>query len=206
MESLIDALQRITPWYEDPDGEVPPTFPRGLPYEELTKLLEYLPFQLPEEVCELYQWCNGSENPLAVGRRLQHTDVYTYDIGYMAKARVIPLKDAIDLWLESNDENTITQTWYHFPIFSHENGLIVIVGSEQMEDSSAIWDVDGLEDKLSEPIFPTLASMMTGIADVIEAEHEFLDDLGNFNQRGYWDACNKIWQKYYLPRKHSYYR
>jgi hypothetical protein len=175
MESLIDAIQRITPWYGDPDEEVPPTFPCGLPDEELSELLGYLPFQLPEEVCELYQWCNGSRNPLAVNRPLQHTDVYKYDI-CCAIAGVIPLKEAIRLWFESNDENTITHTWYHFPIFSHENGLIVVVGSEQMEESSAIWDVDGLEEQLSEPVFPSLTSMTTGVADVIETEHEFVDD------------------------------
>jgi hypothetical protein len=73
-------------------------------------------------------------------------------------------------------------------------------------ESSAIWDVEGLEEQLSEPVFPSLTSMMTGVADVIETEHEFVDDLGNFNQQAYEYACHKIWQKYYMSRKHSYYQ
>jgi hypothetical protein len=195
MEPLIEALQRITPWYQDPDQEVPPTFPRGLPLEDLKNLLEYLPFQLPEEVCEIYQWSNGSRNPLAVDRQLQNTDVYRYDTD-IGRVSLIPLKDAIDLWFYDNDEDEITSTWYHFPIFSHENGLIVIVGSDQMEDSSPVWDVDRLDDELREPVFPDLTNMMTGIADTIETEQMFWDDLGYFNAEGYWEAHKLIWRKY----------
>lgn len=198
MESLVNILQRITPWYQDPDQEIPPTFPSGLSIEELKNLLEYLPFQLPEEVCELYQWCNGSRNPMAVGRMLQHTDIYQYNIDYMPKASLMPLKDAIDLWFYDNDEDEITPTWYHFPIFSHENGLIVVVGSNQMEEESPIWDVDYLDEELRKPVFPNLKSMMTGIADVVELEREFLDDLGRFDERGYWDACKTVWEKYHV--------
>jgi hypothetical protein len=39
--------------------------------------------------------------------------------------------------------------------------------------------------------------MMTGIADVIEAEREFWDDLGYFNDdREYWNVCKSIWKRY----------
>jgi hypothetical protein len=196
MSSLIEALQRITPWYQDPESEAPQTFPHGLPFEEVENWLGALPFQVPQEVYEIYRWCNGRVNPSAVGRIPQSTDVYIYNIDYMAKASVIPLKEAVDLWFESNDEERITETWYNFPVFSHENGLIVIVGNEQKQESSPVWDLDWLDDELREPVFPNITSMMTGIADATEAEREFWDDLGYFNEQEYRDVYKSIWQKY----------
>ncbi|MEA5549705.1 hypothetical protein VB713_01705 [Anabaena cylindrica UHCC 0172] len=196
MSSLIETLQRITPWYRDTDYEVIQTFPHGLPFEDVENWLGALPFQVPQEVYEIYQWCNGRVNPTAA-RQMPQTDVYFYNIDYMANASVIPLKESVDLWFENNDEDQITKTWYHFPVFSHENGLIVIVGSDQQQESSPVWDVDWLNDELGKPVFPNITSMMTGIADVIEAEREFWDDLGYFNDdREYWNVCKSIWKKY----------
>jgi hypothetical protein len=157
MESLINALQRITLWYQDSEQGEPETFPKGLSFEDLTRLLGYLPFKLPEEVCVLYQRCNN----------------YQYDINYIPKPSIIPLKEAMDLWFEENDEEKVTPTWYQFPVFSHENGLFVIVGGDEMEDSSPVWDVNWLDDELREPVFPDIASMMTGIADGLEAERKY---------------------------------
>lgn len=196
MSPLIEALKRITPWYKDPGCEAPQTFPHGLSLEEVENWLGALPFQVPQEIYEIYQWCNGRVNPMVTGRMLQAIDVYIYNIDYMAKASVIPLKEAVDLWFEKNDEEQITETWYHFPVFSHENGLLVIVGSEQMQESSAVWDVDWLDDELRDPVFPDITSMMTGIADVIEAERQCWDDSGYCDEQEYWNMYKSIWQKY----------
>ena len=63
MSELIDALDRIVNWLEKHPSEKYASvdvLQPGLHYEEIDRRVADLPFKLPEEVYEIYQWRNGT--------------------------------------------------------------------------------------------------------------------------------------------------
>lgn len=57
MSQLTDALERIFRWMEQ--HELERNFEPGLNLSKIEAITKYLPFLLPEEVCDLYRWRNG---------------------------------------------------------------------------------------------------------------------------------------------------
>ena len=63
MSELTDALNQIVSWLEKHPSEKyasADVLQPGLSYEEIDRRVADLPFKLPEEVYELYQWRNGT--------------------------------------------------------------------------------------------------------------------------------------------------
>lgn len=68
MSELTLALERINTWYQEKKSES--IFQAGLSRSSIDQLVKDLQFSIPEEVYELYQWCNGSsEEPIAFGQQ-----------------------------------------------------------------------------------------------------------------------------------------
>ncbi|WP_375510108.1 SMI1/KNR4 family protein [uncultured Nostoc sp.] len=59
MSLLTDALDRIINWLQQNKPSYASSLQPGLTYEEIEKKVKNLPFSLPREVYELYQWRNG---------------------------------------------------------------------------------------------------------------------------------------------------
>lgn len=66
MSTLIEKLEFIWHWLEeinpDPDRYEFRLYQPGLSRSQITTLTKDLPFQLPEEICQLYEWCNGASS------------------------------------------------------------------------------------------------------------------------------------------------
>lgn len=63
MSALTNALERILNWWKK-NGyeEVVSNLQSGLNSAEIEEIVKYLPFKLPHEVWEIYQWRNGSRD------------------------------------------------------------------------------------------------------------------------------------------------
>ncbi|MEH1934323.1 MAG: hypothetical protein V7L14_11495 [Nostoc sp.] len=59
MSLLTDALDRILNWLQQKKPFYASSLQPGLVYEEIEEKVKSLPFRLPREVYELYQWRNG---------------------------------------------------------------------------------------------------------------------------------------------------
>ena len=59
MSLLTDALDRIQNWLQQNKPSYAYSLQPGLAYEEIEEKVKNLPFRLPKEVYELYQWRNG---------------------------------------------------------------------------------------------------------------------------------------------------
>lgn len=64
MSELTSALERINSWHQEKKGKS--VFQPGLSRRAIDELVKGLQFPVPEEVYELYQWCNGSSETPAV--------------------------------------------------------------------------------------------------------------------------------------------
>lgn len=58
MSDLTLALERISTWYQEKQSRS--VFQPGLSRNTIDELVQDLAYPLPEEVIELYEWCNGS--------------------------------------------------------------------------------------------------------------------------------------------------
>ena len=61
MSALTEALERILKELQKNRPAVASTLQSGLTYKEIQETITNLPFCLPNEVYELYQWRNGNE-------------------------------------------------------------------------------------------------------------------------------------------------
>lgn len=59
MSELLTALNRIRAYLESYHPNVVAKLPPGLSFEEIRENFQSLPYQLPQEVYELYRWCGG---------------------------------------------------------------------------------------------------------------------------------------------------
>jgi hypothetical protein len=200
MSSLIDALKRITPWYQSPKHSRPSRFPYGLSSDEIEQQLTVLPFRLPLEFYEIYQWCNGSKNPEATDD-YQPESSHEYNI-LIAEAQFFDLETAVKLWVDSDrsyGRGVGKDASLNFPLMHHENGIMVVVGSQEQQPASPVWDISFLNDSLREPEYPSVTKMMTAVAEVEEKEREFWsnsDELGYFDSKGFAKVSWEIREKY----------
>jgi cell wall assembly regulator SMI1 len=62
MSQIAKELQYISAWLEYLNPDFVDCYNRGLTRQKINELTKDLPFKLPEEVYELYQWGNGVAN------------------------------------------------------------------------------------------------------------------------------------------------
>lgn len=60
MSELTSALERIAAWYQKNMPQSCPVFQLGISRTDINELVKDLEFLVPDEVYELYEWCNGS--------------------------------------------------------------------------------------------------------------------------------------------------
>lgn len=140
MSVLIEKLEFIWDWLEninpDPERYEFKLYQPGLSRSQITTLTKDLPFQLPEEICQLYEWCNGASslfdtnsvtsqgNYLRLGDYFLFKDQLHNDI----PMEFYPLETAIEDYMikmsqlnAGSDENYEEKDW------------LVIAGSEAAE-------------------------------------------------------------------------
>jgi cell wall assembly regulator SMI1 len=87
MSELTLALERISTWYQEKESRA--IFQPGLSRSEIDNLVKDLQFFVPDELYELYQWCNGSSKvPIILNQRW-----------------LLPLEEAISLRQDSGGLN-----------------------------------------------------------------------------------------------------
>ena len=62
MSDLTDALERILSWIQRVSPSLTLSLKPALSYLQIREVIKELPFDLSEEVYELYQWHNGTSN------------------------------------------------------------------------------------------------------------------------------------------------
>lgn len=67
MSLLTESLEQILIQLEQKDPEIAASLQPGLTREEIDEIAMNLPFKLPEEVYELYQWRNGMSEDVGFG-------------------------------------------------------------------------------------------------------------------------------------------
>ncbi|MDY7015559.1 MAG: HEAT repeat domain-containing protein, partial [Cyanobacteriota bacterium] len=167
MTILQEALENFLNWLQQHRPEYAAYLKPGLTCEQIRQQVEILPFQLPHEVFQLYQWRNGTE--------LDYFLPYYY---------FLPLEEAIEQYhvqatmLRQQKEqleqyypqatmprdpcNSLNLYW--FPIFYEPIEQLFVVGHDEQRDSSPVIYYFG-EDGSSNIFCSNLTTMILTMAD-----------------------------------------
>ncbi|MEH1820035.1 MAG: SMI1/KNR4 family protein [Nostoc sp.] len=175
MSQLTDALDRILNWLQQNKPSYASSLQPGLTYEEIEEKVKNLPFRLPREVYELYQWRNGMIDD---------------DSEFFSYYRFIPLEEALQLEKEISKNFGLSLPFGWFPIFDFENEGFAIIGAEENTESSPV-----LNTYLSDDIrYTNLTNMMQCIAECYEINAYYIDESGHLKQDN--KLAKTILQKY----------
>lgn len=151
MSDLIEALQSITKWVRQYMPQHPAIMNAGLTSEAINSKVKDLPFQLPEEIYELYQWHNGGKNPFI-----------PYPEGWDLTS-FFSLDEAIDEALSWKGSFTL------FPLFAIEDGGYFIICTREKSQKAPVYYSDIPEQAIErEPRYSSLTSMMEEIWDELQ--------------------------------------
>jgi cell wall assembly regulator SMI1 len=194
---LSQALERIWNWFQV-NAPVMLTFLQpGLTYGHIDAQQD-LPFRVPEEVYQLYQWHNGSS-----------AEQY---IEFLPHYRFLSLEDGIaqyqmtvEIWRDvSETENHDGWGWFEgwFPLFAEDaNFYIVEVQSQPKTTAPIIHFSEYGEHKLT---FNSLTDMMVAIAECLETDAYFSPQAEYGDIYFYLDVAYtrkaQIWLKYQPQR------
>lgn len=156
MSTLTDALDRLLVWLQQHSPDAVSNFSPGLALSEITVKLNQLPFRVPEEVYELYQWRNG--NP--------------YD-GVFVYHRLLDLDSALECaatindsyWLEIREQDGTPQ--HLLPLFDFDGEYFAVPGSDTSAPHSPVFHI-GCDDGSLSLAFTSLTNMMLAIAECYE--------------------------------------
>ncbi|MGM3308483.1 hypothetical protein ACSQ6I_21325 [Anabaena sp. WFMT] len=134
MSQLIKLLRLVESWVQqyNSDELAQVKMRPGLTVQQIEEKLSGLPYKLPREIVELYQWHNGGHESF----------LPSPDGGYDLQV-FFYLDEAISTAMDWNDG--IFPNRNAFPLFSVEDVIYWTVGSEEQQELAPIYSSDDAE-------------------------------------------------------------
>lgn len=190
MSPLTDALNRIQAWLQSNYPVVADSITPGLSLEEIQEITQVLPFSLPDDVYELYQWSRGHAP--------ETQTIYTHMFEPYEGMALCSLETAIEILPIFEDEFEECAVKYIgkplFPIFQTDASYLCVVGESDNKESSPIIFVSEINETRNR--YTSLTSMMLTLADCFEA------GAVSFNEKGYSNWYGEKFASIYL--KHNF--
>jgi hypothetical protein len=171
MSQLKNALDRIKTWLTNNCPVVAENITPGLNSEEIQAIVKVLPFSLPEEIYEFYQWSRGH-----YGEALNSIAFDPYEVMFQAS-----LEYAIELYstLERADADECITDYINrplFPIFDFNSASLCVIGNWDDKKSSPIILVSNINQITTR--YTNLTSMMLTVAESFESGAFSLEEDG----------------------------
>jgi SMI1 / KNR4 family (SUKH-1) len=148
MSLIVDALERIRSWLQQNYPAIA-SFPHpGLTPTQIQDITKNLPFQVSEEVYELYQWRNGTK----------------YGHIFFPFTTFYSLEESLKISQFKIEEKSFYP--YGLIIFSTDRHLYYVKSSDEQNKFSAIWRTN--EDRESEICYVNLTNLIGAIAECYE--------------------------------------
>lgn len=179
MSLLTDALNRIRAWLHSNCPAAAESITPGLSLSEIQEITRTLPFSLPHEVYELYQWSRGH----AQETQTTYTSIFDPYEGMT----LCSLRRGIQILPSFEDElDEIAVRYINkplFPVFEFDCSYLCVIGDWEDKESSPIIFVSEINDIINR--YTSLTSMMLTLAECFETGTFFLDE----------DKCNNCDKK-----------
>lgn len=190
---LSQALERIHLWFQVNAPVVAGALQPGLTHEQISTQVQDLPFCLPQEVYQIYQWHNGS----SAQQRVE----------FLPQYRFLSLEEALDqyqitveIWRQSVSETEQLQSWCPrpegwFPLFAEDGNFYMVVGQPSPKTTAPIIHFSEYGD--NGLVFNSLTDMMLAVAECLETGTYFLYEDTSCYLNWKDDATEaEIWLKY----------
>lgn len=148
--TIAEILDKITE-YTVVNPHLKPNLCPGLSPEELKTKLQDFPYQIPQEVEELYHWHDGINSG-------------SFDSSLFYYHTFLPLQEALQIrqgWMDFNDNHYRVYPLDLLPIFGFEGEYYAVKCSEYKQDKSEMWFV--YHDNT--PVYDNLKSMLIAILE-----------------------------------------
>lgn len=185
MSALTNALDRIRNWLQHNIPESVARLPPGLTPGEIQEIAKDLPFTLPREICELYQWSRGYKS--------NEIDSDPFIFNQFA---LLSLEEAVNIYREKlkrlNDyyqyggfpKDNPSRFQVFFCIFGEIEGYVVIDSNlENCEVILSYWDSD---ERIGH--YSSLTSMMLTFAESFERGNS--QDMLKYGELEIWLGYN----------------
>lgn len=172
MSKLIDELEYIFHWLLSLNPNFTDCYNPGLTRPKIDEIIKELPFNLSEEIYELYQWRNG----FAFDYNLPlETFFFPEQLCNDVPIAFCSLQDSIYIYnimrptsQTSIDSNLEYEYWNSkwFPIAAYETKRILYVVGDFNPSPVYVWDVGSLRNQIR--AYTNLTSMISVIAECCE--------------------------------------
>ena len=176
LSELIDKFQYSFEWLEYTKPGMTDCYNPGLTCQKIGKTVKDLPFQLSEEIYELYQWRNGFafDNNLTSNMFL-----FPDRLGNDVPITFCSLQDSVYIYnimrpVSEADTNPSSEYEYWnskwFPIGEYEGKKILYVVGDLDPSPVHLWNVDYTNNNNLVRVYKNLTSMISVIAECCESE------------------------------------
>ncbi|WP_156114024.1 DUF6745 domain-containing protein [Myxosarcina sp. GI1] len=165
---MRDSLETIVAWLEQYAPNFVDDFLPGLDEEEISRRLEQLPFKVPREVCELYQWRNGisSERMLFVYH------------DFLELERAIEQSEMLSKSIPERERDN--EPAYLFLLFEFESEYFAVAGGDKVVETAPVYHISDIFEVTL--VFNSITTMMLALAESYECGYyraENLDEFGS---------------------------
>jgi len=162
-DQLSQALEQIWNWFQVNASAMLTFLQPGLTRGQIDAQVQDLPFRLPEEVYQLYQWHNRSS-----------AEQY---IEFLPQYRFLSLEEAIaqyqftvEIWRDVSETENWQDGWVRpevwFPVFAEDGNFYVVEGQSQPRATAPI--IHFSEYGITALVFNSLTDMMLAIAECLK--------------------------------------
>ncbi|MBD2197706.1 MULTISPECIES: HEAT repeat domain-containing protein [Calothrix] len=177
MSFLTETLERIFKHLQQYRPEVALLLKPGLTIEAIQSQIHDLPFCLPQEVYELYQWHNGIDYS-----NLSKNENFHLDINFIPGLDFLPLEEAIKSSKEieefrneytSPEDENCHKPW--FPIFGSDDlEYLIVFGDSVNNENSPIMHCHLGGGSLPKFQYPNLITFMMVVAECYETNAYYI--------------------------------
>ena len=187
MSLLTDSLNQIQTWLETNYPLAAESITPGLTLSEIESKIETLPFSLPNEFYELYQWSRGN----SFGTPTIYTGIFDTFDGMALNTLEYAMEVFPDFVDEEFEECAVDYIGKPlFPIFGTDATYLCIVGDWEEKTPSPIVYVSDLRETSHK--FVSLTTMLKTVAESIQV------NALNFNTKTYNNWDEKKYAEIYL--------
>ncbi|OUL25627.1 SMI1/KNR4 family protein [Nostoc sp. 106C] len=184
MSVLTETVERIFKHLQQHRAEIAALLQPGLTIEEIQSQIKNLPFCLPQEVYELYQWRNGIDYS-----NISKIENFHFDISFIPGLDFLPLEEAIESSKEieefrdkytSPEEENCHKLW--FPIFSSDDlEYLILFGDSVSSQDSPIMHCHLGDGSLPQVKYPNLTTFMMVVAECYETNAYYIVEQSKYN-------------------------
>ncbi|OUL30395.1 hypothetical protein BV378_04185 [Nostoc sp. RF31YmG] len=184
MSVLTETLERIFKNLQHHRAEIASLLQPGLTIDKIQSQIKNLPFCLPQEVYELYQWRNGIDYS-----NISKIENLHFDISFIPGFDFLPLEEAIESYKEieefrdkytSPEEENCHKAW--FPIFGSDDlEYLIVFGDSVTSQDSPIMHCHLGGGSLPQVKYPNLTTFMKVVAECYETNAYYIVDPSKYN-------------------------